>query len=78
VYRRTEFYGVGVYQAESRTIAFPRLFTISGPRHPGPQEGPGEVQLAVSRDLEHWERPFRSPVIPRGKARARVTPIRKN
>jgi hypothetical protein len=66
-YRRTEFYGVGVYQAESCTLAFPWLFTISGPRHPGPQEGPGEVQLAVSRDLEHWERPFRSPVIPRGK-----------
>jgi hypothetical protein len=66
-YRRTEFYGVGVYQAESCTVAFPWLFTISGPRHPGPQEGPGEVQLAVSRDLEHWERPFRTPAISRGK-----------
>jgi hypothetical protein len=27
------------------------------------QEGPMEVQLAVSRDLTHWERAFRTPVI---------------
>lgn len=64
--RRTDIYGVGVYQAESCTVAFPWIFTISGPRRPGPQEGPGEVQLAASRDLDRWERPLRSPAIPRG------------
>ena len=31
------------------------------------QEGPGEIQLAVTRDLEYWERPFRVPCVPRGR-----------
>lgn len=31
------------------------------------QDGPTEVQLAVSRDLYHCERPFRSAAIPRGR-----------
>lgn len=26
-----------------------------------------EVQVAVSRDLVHWERPFRRPIVPLGK-----------
>ena len=65
---RTEFYGIGVYQHESCVLAFPWIFTINNTGPVGPQEGPGEVQLAVSRDLETWERPFRTPVIPRGKA----------
>ena len=26
-----------------------------------------ETQLAVTRDLERWERPFRTPIIPLGK-----------
>ena len=33
----------------------------------GNHEGPEEIQLAVSRDLIHWERPFRSPVITIGE-----------
>lgn len=64
---RTEFYGVGVYQAESCTLAFPWVFTINNDARYSNQEGPGELQLAVSRDLEHWERPFRVPCVPRGK-----------
>jgi hypothetical protein len=64
---RTEFYGVGVYQAESCTLAFPWVFTINNNARYGNQEGPGELQLAVSRDLEHWERPFRTPCVPRGR-----------
>jgi len=63
---RTEFYGLGVYQHESCTIAFPWIFTVIGSRSGQPQEGPGEIQLAVSRDLEQWDRPFRTPAIPRG------------
>jgi hypothetical protein len=64
---RTEFYGAGFYQAESCTLAFPWVFTINNNARFGNQEGPGELQLAVSRDLEHWERPFRLPCVPRGK-----------
>jgi len=61
---RTEYYGVGVYTAESCTIGFPWIFTINNNARWGNHEGPQEVQLAVSRDLFHWERPFRTPVIP--------------
>jgi hypothetical protein len=64
---RTEFYGLGIYTAESCTIAFPWMFTINNEGHFGNQEGPGEIQLAASRDLIHWERPFRTPCVPRGK-----------
>lgn len=63
---RTEFYGIGAYQHESCTIAFPWMFTINNNARYGNHEGPGEIQLAVSRDLEHWDRPFREPCIPRG------------
>ena len=64
---RTEFYGVGFYPAESCTLAFPWVFTINAKARYGNQEGPFEIQLAVSRDLKNWQRPFRVPVIPRGK-----------
>jgi hypothetical protein len=63
---RTEFYGIGAYQAESCTIAFPWVFTVNNNARYGNQEGPGELQLAVSRDLVNWERPFRIPCVPRG------------
>jgi hypothetical protein len=63
---RTEFYGVGAYPAESCTLAFLWMFTINNEARYGNQEGPGEIQLAVSRDLEHWDRPFRTPCVPRG------------
>lgn len=56
---RTEFYGIGAYPAESVTIAFPWVFTVNSAGHDGPQE----IQLAVSRDLLKWERPFRLPII---------------
>jgi hypothetical protein len=63
---RTEFYGVGAYPAESCTLAFVWMFTVNNNARYGNQEGPGELQLAVSRDLENWERPFRTPCVPRG------------
>lgn len=65
---RSEFYGSGAHVAEDCVIAFPWLFTANAnvPRF-GNQEGISEVQLAVSRDLEKWERPFRLPVTRRGK-----------
>lgn len=64
---RTEFYGIGAYPAESCTLAFIWMFTINNDARYGNQEGPGELQLAASRDLVHWERPFRQPCVPRGK-----------
>ena len=64
---RTEFYGIGAYPAESCTLAFVWVFTINNNARYGNHEGPGELQLAVSRDLEHWDRPFRTPCVPRGK-----------
>jgi hypothetical protein len=64
---RTEFYGIGVYVAESCTVAFPWVFTINNNARYGNHEGPGEIQFAVSRDLDKWERPFREPIVPRGK-----------
>jgi hypothetical protein len=63
---RTDFYGTGFYQAESCVLGFPWIFTINNQARYGNQEGPGELQLAVTRDLEHWERPFRVPCVPRG------------
>lgn len=63
---RTEFYGTGFYRAESCTLGFPWVFTINNKARYGNQEGPFELQLAVTRDLEHWERPFRIPCVPRG------------
>jgi hypothetical protein len=63
---RTEFYGMGFYPHEDCTLGFPWVFTINNSARYGNQEGPFELQLAVSRDLEHWERPFRIPCVPRG------------
>ena len=64
---RTEFYGIGLYRQESCLLGFPWVFTINNEARYGNQEGPGELQLAASRDLEHWERLFRVPCVPRGK-----------
>ncbi len=68
---RTEFYGIATYQAESCVVAFPWVFSVNNnSRFPtaGPfnHDGCCEVQLGVSRDLETWERPFRTSVIPLG------------
>ena len=64
---RTEYYGIGVYPAESCTLGFPWVLTINNDARWGNHEGPQEIQLAVSRDLVHWERPFRTPVIGHGQ-----------
>jgi len=56
-------YGVGgPIHLESCTLALLRVYM---PHNKG--DGPSEIQMAVSRDLEHWERPFREAFIPRGK-----------
>ena len=63
---RTEYYGIGAYQHESCTLAFPWIFTINNRARYGNQEGPFELQLGVSRDLKNWERPFRVPCVATG------------
>ncbi|MDR3674547.1 MAG: hypothetical protein P4N24_03590 [Acidobacteriota bacterium] len=67
---RTELYGIGVYPHESCVLTFPWVFTINNrARYDSRnQEGPFELQLAVSRDLTQWERPFRTPCLSRGKS----------
>lgn len=65
---RTEFYGTGAYSAESCLLTFPWVFTVTANvTRIGNHEGPLEVQMAVSRDLVNWERPFRTPIIEPGK-----------
>lgn len=56
-------YGVGgPIPLESCVVALLRIYFTEEKG-----TGPSEIQLAVSRDLKHWERPFRAPAIPRGK-----------
>ncbi|HUY33303.1 MAG TPA: hypothetical protein VMV69_11200 [Pirellulales bacterium] len=64
---RSEFYGTGAFAAECGVLAFPWVFTVSAnvPKY-GNQDGPVEVQLAMSRDLETWSRPFRTPILALG------------
>ena len=65
---RAEVYGTGAYAAESCLIGFPWIFTatLNVPNY-GNQDGPIDVEFAVTRDLIHWERPFRKPVIVPGE-----------
>ena len=48
---------------ESCVLVTLRLYT----RHNRIDGGFSEIQMAVSRDLKRWERPFREPFIPRGR-----------
>jgi hypothetical protein len=64
---RQEFYGIGVYQAESCTLAFPWMLTTNARARYGNDQGLMEIQLAVSRDLLSWERPFRSSIVELGQ-----------
>lgn len=63
---RSEFYGLGFYQTESCTLAFPWVLTVNDNDRFGNQDGISEIQLAVSHDLVSWDRPFRVPCIPQG------------
>ncbi|QDT00394.1 hypothetical protein [Adhaeretor mobilis] len=64
---RSEFYGIGVYESESCTVALPWILTTNAKARYGNDQGTMEVQLAASRDLLNWERPFRTPIIEFGK-----------
>ncbi|MDQ8052191.1 MAG: hypothetical protein REI78_04155 [Pedobacter sp.] len=64
-------YGMPVYPYQGMYIGFPWMFDINTY---GTGEfavtGDGKIQpqVAVSRDLKHWSRPVRDPVIPVGQA----------
>lgn len=65
---QTQFYHVGgPIQLESCTLALPLAFLSTGYVAGKPDDGASEFQLAISRILQHWSRPFREPAIPRGK-----------
>ena len=66
---RTEFYGTSAYSAESCTVVFPWMLTITtNVPGSGGHEGTIEMQLGVSHDLVHWQRPFRTPTVARGNS----------
>ena len=58
---RTEFYGVGFYQAESCVLAFPWVFTINNQARYGNQKGHPNCNWPSHAIWTHWERPFRLP-----------------
>lgn len=63
----TQVYGMPVAAYRGVYLGFPWMFQYGGAGEPGTAgDGPMDTQLAVSRDLEHWERPDRSVIIPRG------------
>ena len=64
---RTEIYGISTHQTESHVLAFPWIFSVSGhPPGSTKDEGVCELQLASSRDLRTWDRPYRTALVPRG------------
>lgn len=66
-------YGMPVYPYQGVYIGFPWMFDIAtytkGAFAPY-GDGVIQPQLAVSRDLRHWSRPTRDPILPVGKAGA--------
>lgn len=58
-------YGMGLYEKDGNYIGFNWVFDIPGSNI---MEGVIETQLSYSRDLkEDWQRPTRTPLIPRGE-----------
>ncbi len=66
-----QIYGMSVHLYESVYIGFPWVFEltsyVSGEFAPY-GDGPVQPELAASRDLRHWTRTSRDPIIPLGKA----------
>lgn len=66
-------YGMPIYPYENLYIGFPWVFDINTygtGEFAVTGDGPIQPQVAVSRDLKHWSRPLREPIIPLGKAGA--------
>ncbi|GAA4749593.1 hypothetical protein GCM10023229_32710 [Flavisolibacter ginsenosidimutans] len=68
-----QIYGMTVYPYDSIYIGMPWTFDVMNYKSgifAGYGDGPIQPQLATSRDLQHWSRLDRDPVIPLGKAGA--------
>jgi hypothetical protein len=66
-------YGMPVYPYQGIYIGFPWMFdimTYATGEFAGTGDGKIQPQLAVSRDLRHWNRMVREPILPVGKAGA--------
>ncbi len=64
---RADSYGMGIFPYEHVYIGFDWVFYINDYNPGGPQRGPGDVQLAFSRDFtRQWKRTATQPLIPRG------------
>jgi hypothetical protein len=60
-------YGVGLFPYEGVYIGFNWLFYITECINANHHDGPIEVQLVFSRDLQkQWQKPFRESIIPMG------------
>lgn len=68
-----QIYGMPVYPYEGIYVGLPWVFDImnySSGIYANTGDGPIQVQIAASRDLRHWSRPVRDPILPLGKAGA--------
>jgi hypothetical protein len=68
-----QIYGMTVHPYEGIYIGLPWAFDVSSYTagvFAGYGDGPIQPQIAASRDLRHWNRPSREPVLPLGKAGA--------
>lgn len=66
-----QIYGMPVYPYEGIYVGLPWVFEISNytsGRYAVTGDGTIQPQIAASRDLRHWSRPNRDPVLPLGQA----------
>lgn len=65
--KRMEVYGMTTAPYQDIYLGFPWLFNVTkmGRKEVG-DDGPIDVQLAVSRDWETWQRPIRKPILATG------------
>jgi hypothetical protein len=66
-----QIYGMPIFPYEHVYIGMPWVFSImtySSGIYAKTGDGPIQPQLAMSRDLRHWARPAREPVLPLGEA----------
>jgi hypothetical protein len=68
-----QIYGMTLHPYEGVYIGMPWCFDLMNYNngiYAGYGDGPIQPQIAISRDLRHWSRPSRDPIIPLGKAGA--------
>lgn len=68
-----QIYGMPIYPYEGLYLGLPWVFDITSyttGTYAVTGDGPIQPQIAASRDLRHWSRPARAPVLPLGRAGA--------